>query len=50
MVQLGEAARLQVGEEESRLGDPREGEVARDGEQRLTQRRAVVHLGHEAAP
>ena len=49
-MQLGEAPRLERVEEEPRLGDPREGEVARDLEERRAQRRAVVYLGHEAAP
>ena len=47
MVQLGEASRLELLEEEPRLGDPREREVARDLEERRAQRRAVVYLGHE---
>ena len=50
VVQLGEASRLERLEEEPRLGDPREREVARDLEERRAQRRAVVYLGHEWAP
>jgi hypothetical protein len=50
VVQLGEAARVELGVEEPRLGEPGEGEVARDLEERLAQRRAVVYLGHEGAP
>src|SRR4029453_6478570 len=50
VLQLGEASRLERVEEKPRLGDPREGEVARDLEERRAQRRAVVYLGHEAAP
>jgi hypothetical protein len=50
VVQLGEAVRVELGEQEPRFGDPREGEIARDREERLAQRRAVVYLGHEAAP
>ena len=50
VLQLGEAPRLERVEEEPRLGDPREGEVASDLEECRTQRRAVVYLGHEAAP
>ena len=50
VLQLGEAPRLERVEEKPRLGDPREGEIARDLEERRAQRRAVVYLGHEAAP
>jgi len=43
-----------VGEEDVPLSITRrpfrEGEVARDREERRAQRRAVVYLGHEAAP
>ena len=48
--QLGETPGIERGEEGARLGDPREGEVARDLEERHAQRRAVVYLGHDAAP
>ena len=50
VVQPGEAARLELGKEEPGLRDPREGEVARDRDERRAQRRAVVYPGHERAP
>jgi hypothetical protein len=48
--ELREPARRELGKEETRLRRPRERQVARDREQRLAQGRAVVHVGHEAAP
>jgi hypothetical protein len=50
VVQLREAPRVERLEEDPRLRDPREREVACDLEQSRPQRRAVVYLGHESAP
>jgi hypothetical protein len=50
VVELGEASRVERVEQQPGLGDPREREVARDLEECRAQRRAVVYLGHEAAP